>query len=98
MRLIDASLLIDEIKNIQTYKIDRDFEKLIPLHSALATIRDALTMDMKPVIHGKWVDKCARDWHCSACGKPSPIQFDGYCVADQLEYCARCGAKMDEIR
>ena len=79
MRLIDAKLLVDEIKNIQTYKIDRDFEKLIPLHSALATIRDAPTVDMKPVVHEKWVEK----W-CAGLA---------LLCADQLEYCEKCGEK-----
>lgn len=81
--MIDLRLIIKDIESEMSYAVAEE-------------INNAETINATHVVHGKWVDKCARDWHCSACGKPSPIQFDGYCVADQLEYCARCGAKMDE--
>lgn len=50
-----------------------------------------------PVKHGKWVDRCVRDWHCSECGKkvPRQVYFDGYCYDDKLNYCPNCGARMD---
>lgn len=52
--------------------------------------------DVVPVVHARWVDKCARDWHCSKCGKRVHVTFDGYCKNDKLDYCPNCGARMDK--
>ena len=55
------------------------------------------TVDAVELVHGRWVDKMVRDWHCSVCGKkvPRQVYFDGYCYDDKLNYCPNCGAKMD---
>ena len=59
-------------------------------------INNAPAADVAPVVHGRWVDKMVRDWHCSECGKkvPRQVYFDGYCYADKLNYCPNCGADM----
>ena len=44
--------------------------------------------DVAEVRHGRWVDLCFREWHCSECG-------DGYCYDEKPNYCPSCGAKMD---
>lgn len=53
--------------------------------------------DVAPVKHGRWVDHCVRDWHCSECGEEiNKIRHvDGYCYDDKPTYCPNCGAKMD---
>ena len=60
----------------------------------IATLTSA---DVVPVVHGEWIDKCVRDWHCSLCD--CAIQkirkVDGYCYDDLPNYCPDCGAKMD---
>ena len=63
----------------------------------LPKIDDFPAADVAPVVHGRWVDKLVRDWHCSECGKkvPRQVYFDGYYYADKLNYCPNCGAKMD---
>ena len=45
---------------------------------------------------GEWIDRMARDWRCSECGKkvPKQVRFDGYCYDDKLKYCPNCGAFM----
>ena len=60
-------------------------------------IRKQPTADVVPVKHGRWVDHCVRDWHCSECGEEiNKIRHvDGYCYDDKPTYCPNCGAKMD---
>lgn len=93
MRLIDADVLIESVHayGVRGSGWSEDERE----RDVCNTIDITPTVDAKPVVRGKWIDKCARDWHCSVCGKPSPIHFDGYCISDKLDYCCRCGAKMD---
>ena len=69
-------------------------------HPAVVDLEDIANIpaaDVVPVVHGRWVDKMVRDWHCSECGQkvPRQVYFDGYCYADKLNYCPNCGARMD---
>lgn len=68
-------------------------------------IDDMPTLDVAPVVHGRWVyDPNAMDWNlggyvCSRCGvrnnnlpgdlKYNPLMFSG------STYCPNCGARMD---
>ena len=93
-RLIDANDLIERLKfkkKISEVGLHRG------LQSAMTQCDKAPTVDAVEVVHGKWVDKMVRDWHCSVCGKkvPRQVYFDGYCYNDKLNYCPNCGAKMD---
>jgi hypothetical protein len=92
-RLIDADRLIESVHSFGIRGAGwSDDERESDVCSM---IDDEPTVDAILLVHGKWIDKCARDWHCSVCGKSSPIHFDGYCISDKLNYCCRCGAKMD---
>ena len=44
--------------------------------------------DVRPVVHGKWVDKGYR-YRCSICGK-----YELYCDAVIYKFCPFCGAEM----
>ena len=66
-----------------------------------AIISDAPTVDAVPVRHGHWVRiPNTPTWKCSICGYEITgfIDRDGLTPMDcKVNYCSRCGAKMDEV-
>lgn len=84
------------ISSVETTMFDK-FSYSIRLQERTALkhlIADFETVDVAPVVHGKWltdtqeVDGCIK---CSVCG----IELDKYIIGRELpEYCL-CGAKMD---
>ena len=75
-----------EIAYLQAAKVLRDIE-------------DAPAADVAPVVHGHWIDKMVRDWHCSECNyqMAKVRNFDGYCYDDKPNFCPNCGADMREL-
>lgn len=69
-----------------------------------ATMKLRVTMDkiaaadVAPVRHGRWIDKCVRDWRCSECGGEiyKVRHVDGYYYDNLPRYCPDCGALMDK--
>ena len=62
---------------------------------ATLILREAPTIDVAPVRHGRWVSvshKLARI--CSVCNRDEPYKFADI-DADVYNYCPNCGAKMD---
>ena len=62
---------------------------------ATLILREAPTIDVAPVRHGRWVSiphKLARV--CSVCNRDEPYKFADI-DADVYDYCPNCGAKMD---
>ena len=62
---------------------------------ATLILREAPTIDIAPVRHGRWVSipyKLARI--CSVCNRDEPYKFADI-DADVYDYCPNCGAKMD---
>ncbi len=62
---------------------------------ATLILREAPTIDVAPVQHGRWVSvphKLARI--CSVCNRDEPYKFADI-DADVYDYCPSCGAKMD---
>ena len=61
-------------------------------------ISDQSTVDVVPVVHGKWLQTQDKDengnsyYICSVCGS-------GECHAPEVNvpYCWKCGSKMDEV-
>ena len=97
-RLIDANAFI---KECDSFIVNPPFaHPAIPWHRGLTlAVKTALlmpTVDAKPVVHGRWVDKREKMWdlerpvvigcQCSVCG------FFG---CEEFNYCPNCGAKMD---
>ena len=54
--------------------------------------------DVRPVVRGKWIDTCVRDWTCSVCkGKIDKVRHvDGYYYKDLPNFCPDCGARMEQ--
>ena len=62
---------------------------------ATLILREAPTIDVAPVKHGRWVSvphKLARV--CSVCNRDEPYKFADI-DADVYDYCPNCGAKMN---
>lgn len=62
---------------------------------ATLILREAPTIDVAPVRHGRWVSvpqKLARV--CSVCNRDEPYKFADI-DADVYDYCPNCGARMD---
>lgn len=74
--------------------------------AALMSLCGVPTVDAKPVVHGRWVDRYGGKYanplyECSECKKPAPTKCE-YDVLGSLEwhydltpYCPNCGAKKD---
>ena len=88
-RLIDANALIKDIDN---YYHNSPFPHpgttwLRGLELAVGLLLKAPTVDVAPVVHGRWeIVDFAGSIRCSVCGQ----------IMDQdFNYCPNCGAKMD---
>ena len=100
MRLIDADkMAVDESEAYMSaqVQITDDLKWLVNFaaHSKIQRlIADTPTVDVVPVVHGRWIEKSAPArkiyFECSHCGaqENKHTAIKGY-------YCWRCGAKMD---
>lgn len=68
-----------------------DREKFDAWQEIIDTLEELPSVEVKPIIQGKWVEETNRyyHWHCSECG-----QVQG-AVRFFMNYCPNCGAKMD---
>ena len=59
-------------------------------------LREASTIDVAPVRHGRWIDK-GEYAVCTKCGGRSGTQYDSVePIPLMTQFCPNCGAKMDE--
>lgn len=84
MRLIDADeLCADRVSN----------------DPVVIAAKCAPTIDAEPVRHGEWIlNPCNiyndATWVCSVCGNEW-VLIDGTPLDNQMNYCPKCGARMD---
>lgn len=94
MRLIDADALREAMYH-EAFEVDSDMQKWesgcwIRYKMFENCTEAAPTIDAEPIKHGHWINTGSGQ-ECSVCGE---IQY-GY---DSFRnYCAYCGAKMDEV-
>jgi len=93
MRLIDADVLIEELRDL--YKKKGWHYKEI--HFSLADMEmNVLIPPAVPVVHGKWIYEGARGripaCRCSACGNVE--NADWAMISGEVNYCPHCGADM----
>lgn len=85
MRLIDADICIEKIKNLS---IEYDAETV---QRCIEVLSNAPTIDTPTVRHGKWIEKSTGGtpfYCCSRCGR---VEWEM-----PHNYCPNCGARMDE--
>ena len=96
-RLIDANALIDWLTKATGFRTNCDDCTSIDCLDCIIeeAIKNAPTIETKPVVHGWWISKNNHGYEwifvCSNCG-----YVDGYPFNDRHNYCPSCGAKMDE--
>lgn len=61
---------------------------------AISCIEDALSVDVAPVVHGRWAHIGGDEWACTNCG--FVITTEGSWESPEKKYCEDCGAKMEE--
>lgn len=93
MRPIDATALIIDL-------MDRGVEGLQAddFHEIQQVVDDAPTLDVRPVVHGHWIEK-GTDEICSVCGMSfceMPFTYDLGSGDYIRNYCPNCGNPMDE--
>ena len=52
------------------------------------------TIDVVPVVHGRWTHLGGDEWFCSACG--FVISTEGSWDKPTKKYCEDCGTKMEQ--
>lgn len=93
--LISRSALIAAIKtNSPTFYDGQDIADW-----QAKCINEAPAVDTEPVRHGEWIlNPCNlyndATWVCSVCGNEW-VLIDGTPLDNQMDYCTKCGAKMD---
>lgn len=101
-RLIDAYKLIEAMQSTKEIGMgmflfgkDQINVAEVVADAMLDDVKDAPTVDAKPVVHGHWKFGCGGYyngilqvdlWDCSNCGESCEYDF---------KYCPYCGAKMD---
>lgn len=56
-------------------------------------VSKAPTIDVAPVVYGRWIHLGGDEWCCSACG--FVISTEGSWEKPTKKYCEDCGAKME---
>ena len=92
--LISRSALLRE-----TALITEHFSDEIDAITIEHAIRTAPAVDAEPVQHGEWIlNPCNlyndATWVCSVCGNEW-VLIDGTPLDNQMNYCPKCGARMD---
>ena len=99
-RLIDANALIDWLTRATGFRTNCDDCTDIDCLDCIIeeAIKNAPTVDAKPVVHAHWflLDDCANEGvYCSACTK-KVYKTDYANQKLKSKYCPNCGAQMDE--
>ena len=99
MRMIDAEELIKTIKDhhyLLRHPTLNSTDYGMFTNGIIQAIEEQTTIDIAPVMHGRWEHTHTTDslwnecWTCSICG----IEDDGF-ISGNYNYCPNCGAKMD---
>ena len=104
--LISRSALLEELKERYNEAEQREaanyewetFESS-GIESAMLCLENFPAVDAEPVRHGEWIlNPCNlyndATWVCSVCGNECVI-IDGTPLDNQMNYCPKCGARMD---
>lgn len=99
MRPIDADALLKHRRNHgKPYAIDPIDKNIDDQLIELKHVLNAPTLDYAPVAHGEWSEVEGYDgdchYQCSLCGEEWTLN-DGTPLENNMNYCPRCGARMD---
>lgn len=98
-RPIDADELVKVIENLL---YEPDSVQYVWSSDVLNAIRSAPTVQLAPVVHGKWVKMTGMmppEYHghyeCSECGWHMKGIRNSWTREEELSFCPGCGAKID---
>lgn len=91
-RYIDADAFKKQVAG-QCIRINGETNRAIAL---IELIEKQPKADVAPVVHGEWLsfDEEANEWYCSKCGNVWQLN-DGTPQENCMNFCTKCGAKMD---
>lgn len=95
VRYIDANALQAQLERKKVGAANQRYTEgwndcMMRVKSMVST---APTVDMAPVVHGRWMHLGGDEWFCSACGLV--ISTEGSWEKPAKKYCEDCGAKME---
>lgn len=88
-RYIDVEDFKEEVR-----KLGKSLLNEWDTQGVLSVLERVPTADVAPVIHGHWIYQGLSPYNCFSRCSCCDVVFDGY---ETLEYCPKCGAKMDEV-
>ena len=100
MRLIDADMFEESLKQAQNECRHKEGGNFLFgfLSKVRANLEKMPTVDAAPVIHARWIESdfvyTDTYYKCSNCGEAWVLN-DGTPVENNMNYCPRCGARMD---
>ena len=68
-----------------------------PYYGAVKAVKSVPAGDVRPVVHGHWIETYGDSWTCSECGVDSYVDEDWHNADDKaykMYFCHYCGAKM----
>lgn len=99
MRMIDADTLMKELEELrEAYRNDHDDDGYYATEDFGCLVRNAPTIDVRPVTHGHWIERWTEEI-CSVCGMSfceMPFTYDLGSGDYIRNYCPNCGNPMDE--
>lgn len=95
---IDRKEAISAIREYRGYFQDQKSTDMMLLKMEAENIlKDLETFDVVPVVHGKWIYTGKEMWRCNNCDNEI-AGYDKMPSEYGVNYCDRCGAKMDEVK
>ena len=104
MRPIDAEMMKDVICDITNDAIVNKETKATMQHRLIYAVERVQTLDVKPVVHGKWhkqhhirANNPFDTYSCTNCGQEFSWDAETGIETGDYSYCPNCGADMREV-
>jgi Zn finger protein HypA/HybF involved in hydrogenase expression len=95
MNLIDRDEVMKHKQRL--FGEDEHSEEYITDAVRCETILSIPTVESIPIVHAHWKDEDENCWECSNCGLMWYMSNDDNPIENEMYYCPKCAAKMDEI-
>ena len=106
MRAIDADALKEMFErylaapHVNDRRSPLSYGIKMGIEGCISYLNNAPTLDVAPVVHGKWVFADDGYLRCSECTQKAPVvqPYDDEPTTTATNYCPYCGARMDNER
>ena len=86
---------LQAFEKAESESINTEFSRLNLFGFFSLELADIPTADVAPIVHGYWFESDHSSYVCSVCGEDWMLN-DGTPDENHMNYCPRCGAKMEE--